>query len=142
MRANATGITNREKEIIAKSIQPDIDRCTDSNGLIFIITLLRHTGWGKKRMVDFLNTYAKVSDEYMEHWKDGVLETMAADELGRIGISLEDVQPKHLSWNERACRRRIENKSASELISINKANELHSEMVAFGNYFKAKSVVK
>lgn len=138
MKSHTTTISNREKEYISKNIQTAIDNCTDSNAVIFLIALLRHTGWGKKRFEDFMNdTYLRTADEYLQHWKDDVFDIMAQQELDRIGVKLDDIKPKHLSWNERACKKRLENKPN---VDLTEAKKLHEEMMAFNNYLQKGAV--
>ena len=109
--------TYSKKEIgwLCGEAMEEIDRCINSNGIVFLIALMRHTGWKKKRIEDFLLTLNTTMDEYHKHCLDNVFDYMAGKELAEIGIDMDQ------------CKQ-----------DISEVKNLQAEMSGFHEYFKAK----
>ena len=100
--------TYSKKEIgwLCGEAMEEIDRCINSNGIVFLIALMRHTGWKKKRIEDFLLTLNTTMDEYHKHCLDNVFDYMAGKELAEIGI--DPLGPRHVGIGARRTDRAAE----------------------------------
>ena len=129
--------TYSKKEIgwLCGEAMEEIDRCINSNGIVFLIALMRHTGWKKKRIEDFLLTLNTTMDEYHKHCLDNVFDYMAGKELAEIGIDMEQLLPKPLPFKQQLHKSTIERKAK---IHISEVKNLQAEMIGFHEYFKTK----
>ena len=100
-----------------------------------IIALIRHAGWGKKRITDFIETLNATMDEYHQHSVDGVFDYMAEQELASAGIALDQLLPKSIPVKQQLKKSRNE-----KLVNVDyeTAKALHSEFAAIGNYIKSQ----
>ena len=112
----------------------EIEKCVNSNGVVAIIALIRHTGWRKKRITDFIETLNATMDEYHQHSIDGVFDYMAEQELSSAGIELNQLLPKTIPFKQQLKKSRNE-----KLVNVDyeTAKTLHSEFAAIGNYVKS-----
>ena len=80
--------TYSKKEIgwLCGEAMEEIDRCINSNGIVFLIALMRHTGWKQKRMEDFIKTLNETMDEYHQH-TTGIERNRSEHESGAAGIT-------------------------------------------------------
>lgn len=105
----------------------------NSNGIVFLIALMRHTGWKKKRIEDFLLTLNTTMDEYHKHCLDNVFDYMAGKELAEIGIDMEQLLPKPLPFKQQLHKSTIERKAK---IDISEVKNLQAEMSGSYYYFR------
>ncbi|MGN0621366.1 MAG: hypothetical protein ACI4I9_05825 [Porcipelethomonas sp.] len=137
MRARAKTYTRKEMEWLCEEVMEDVENCVNSNGIVTIIALIRHTGWGKKRITDFIKTLNATMDEYHRHNIDGVFDYMAEQELSSAGIELDQLLPKTIPFKQQLKKSRNE-----KLVDVDykTAKALHSEFTAIGNYIKANKI--
>lgn len=93
--------THKDAERDCESIKAITDKCVNANNTIALIALIRHTGWGHKRIMDFLNTYNKTFDDYAQYSKDDVFDIMAEKELSEVGIDLSQLKPDPISFKSK-----------------------------------------
>lgn len=113
---------NRQK-YVCQQIIDEMDKCVNANYIMFLIALARHTGWGKKRIANFINTLNEVMDEYHQHSVDDVFDYMADKELRAIGIDRENLFPKSLPLAKRLKKK--------EEISFSEAKRVQDQMKEF-----------
>lgn len=112
----------------------EIDRCINANGIVFIIALIRHTGWGKKRIRDFIKTLDETMNEYHRHCIDDVFDYMAENELSGIGIDLQEFLPESISFKKQLQQSKMQKKSN---VNISEAKKLHEKMTEIHGYFES-----
>ncbi len=129
--------TYSKKEIgwLCGEAMPEIDRCINANGLVFLIAVSRHTGWKQKRMEDFIKTLNETMDEYHQHTIDDVFYCMAERELKEIGLSMNQVLPESLPFMQQLRKSKLAKKPN---VNVTEAKKLHEEMIGFHEYFKTK----
>lgn len=129
--------TYSKKEIgwLCGEAMPEIDRCINANGLVFLIAVSRHTGWKQKRMEDFIKTLNETMDEYHQHTIDDVFDCMAERELKEIGLSMNQVLPESLPFMQQLRKSKLAKKPN---VNVTEAKKLHEEMIGFHGYFKTK----
>ena len=133
MKSRAKAYTKKDIEWLCEEAMSEIDRCINSNGIVFLIALMRHAGWKKKRIEDFLLTLNSTMDEYHSYCIDGVFDYMAEKELAGIGIDMAQLLPKPLPFKQQLHKSELERKPN---INISEAKKLHEEMSEFHEYFR------
>lgn len=113
---------NRQK-YVCQQIIDEMDKCVNANYIMFLIALARHTGWGKKRIANFINTLNEVMDEYYQHSADDVFDYMADKELQAIGIDRKNLFPTSLSLAKKLKKK--------EEISFSEAKRVQDQMKKF-----------
>lgn len=121
-------------EWLCEETMEEIDRCINANGILFIIALIRHAGWGKKRIEDFINTLDKTMDEFHRHCIDGVFDYMAEKELSGIGMDLKKLMPKPIPFKMQMQQSKLERKQD---VGISEARNLHEKMTEIHGYFES-----
>lgn len=134
MKSRTKTYTRKEMDWLCSEVMEEIEKCVNSNGVVAIIALIRHTGWGKKRITDFIETLNATMDEYHQHSIDGVFDYMAEQELSSAGIELNQLLPKTIPFKQQLKKSRNE-----KLVNVDyeTAKTLHSEFAAIGNYVKS-----
>ena len=125
--------TNRDAERDCESIKAITDKCVNANNTIALIALIRHTGWGHKRIMDFLNTYNETFDDYAQYSKDGVFDIMAEKELSEVGIDLSQLRPDSISVKDRL--RELKNQK-TPAIDKETAEMLRAQRAEYKDYLK------
>lgn len=133
MKSRIKTYTKKQVEWMCEETMEEIDRCINSNGVVFIIALMRHTGWGKKRIEDFIKTLNATMDEFHQHHIDEVFDYMAANELSSIGIDLQQLLPKPLPFKKQLRKSTLEKKQD---VNISEAKKIHEKMVEIREYFE------
>lgn len=134
MNSRTKTYTRKEREWICEEVMEDVDRCINSNALVTIIALIRHTGWGKKRITDFIETLNETMEEYHQHSVDGVLDYMAEQELSSAGIEMNQLLPKSIPFKQALKKSRNEKRTD---VDYSTAKQLHESLIAFGSYSEA-----
>ena len=135
MKSRAKTYTRKEMDWMWEEVMDEVEKCVNSNGIVTIIALIRHAGWGKKRITDFIETLNATMDEYHQHSVDGVFDYMAEQELASAGIELDQLLPKTIPFKQQLKKSRNE-----KLVNVDyeTAKALHSEFAAIGNYIKSQ----
>ena len=63
MKARAKTYTRKEMDWMCSEVMEEVEKCVNSNGIVTIIALIRHAGWGKKRITDFLVTLISTKEK-------------------------------------------------------------------------------
>ena len=135
MKARAKTYTRKEMDWMCSEVMEEVEKCVNSNGIVTIIALIRHAGWGKKRITDFIETLNATMDEYHQHSVDGVFDYMAEQELSSAGIELDQLLPKTIPFKQQLKKSKNE-----KLVNVDyeTAKALRSEFTAIGNYIKSQ----
>ncbi len=136
MKSRIKTYTKKEVEWLCEETMEEIDRCINANGIVFIIALIRHTGWGKKRMGDFIKTLDETMNEYHQHCIDDAFDYMAENELSGIGINLQHLLPKSIPFKKQLQQSKLEKKSN---VNISEAKKLHEKMTQIHGYFESQN---
>ena len=136
MKSRIKTYTRKAMEWLCEETMTEIERCINSNGVTFLIALKRHTGWGKKRIEDFLKTFDSVMDEFHQNCIDDVFDYMAEKELAEIGIDLKQLIPKPLPFKAQMRKSKLEK---SPDVNIREAKKLHEEMKNIHGYFESQN---
>lgn len=134
-----TGMTEKE---ITQHLWEQSAKCINGNGVLMIIALARHTGWGKKRMTDFLTTYNDVQAEYHKYELEGVFDHYAEKEMAAIGLNMHEILPKPIDFMQHRRNAKKEQKKMNAPVSKSKAEELRRELEGFGRYTESLMTVK
>ena len=136
MKSRAKTYTRKEMDWMCSEVMDEVEKCVNSNGIVTIIALIRHAGWGKKRITDFIETLNATMDEYHQHTIDGVFDYMAKQELASAGIELDQLLPKSIPFKQQLKRSRNE-----KLVNVDyaTAKSLHEELTAYRNYTEVMS---
>lgn len=126
-----TGMSRKE---ISHELWESTARCINGNGVLMIIALARHTGWGKKRMTDFLKTYNDVQAEYHKYELEGVFDHCAEKEMAAIGLNMHEILPKPIDFMQHRRNAKKEQEKMKAPVSKSKAEELRRELERFGRY--------
>lgn len=135
MKSRVKAYSKKDIEWMCDEVMEDVEKCVQANGAVFIIALIRHTGWGQKRMNDFLKTFNATMQEYHQHTTDDVFDYMAAQELASAGIEMQQLKPPHIPFKQQLRKHQVEE---TVDVSYTTAKQLHGEMIAAGNYVKLK----
>ena len=135
MKSRVKTYTRKETGWMCEEVMDDVEKCVNSNGIVTIIALIRHAGWGKKRITDFIETLNATMDEYHQHSVDGVFDYMAEQELSSAGIELDQLLPKTIPFKQQLKKSKNE-----KLVNVDyeTVKALHSEFTAIGNYIKSQ----
>ena len=125
------GISKKQRE---QELWETVSACINGNGVIMFIALARHTGWGKKRMNAFMETYNEVQEEYHKHERDGAFKYMVDKELGAIGIDMNEMLPKPIDFMQHKRNEDKEKEKCKAKITKAKAQELRNKVVGFKSY--------
>ena len=133
MKSRVKAYTQKDIDQILEEVLPEIDRCVNANRIIDVIALIRHTGWGPKRIKDFLKTLDETIDDYAQNSKDGVFGYMADKELGPVGLTRDQITPKTVSAKEllRESKKRPQVDTAT-------AKKLRANAIAAQKYIQKK----
>ena len=135
MKSRVKTYTKKQVEWLCEEAMSEIDRCINSNAIVFIIALMRHVSWKKKRIEDFLLTLNSTMDEYHNYCIDGVFDYMAEKELAEMKIDMGQLLPKPFPFKQQLHKSNLEKKPQ---INSSEAKNLQVEMTGFHKYFRAK----
>ena len=134
MNSRVKKYTRKDMQWLCEETMSEIDKCINSNELVFLIAVSRHTGWKQKRMKDFIKTLNVVMDEYHQYTIDDVFDCMAERELNEIGLSMNQVLPESLPFMQQLRKSKLAKKPD---VNISEAKKLHNEMIGFHGFFKS-----
>lgn len=133
MKSRVKHYTKKEIEWLCSEAMEQLERCIDSNGLVFLVALSRYAGWKRKRLNAFISYLNEVMDEFHQHTIDGVCELKLEEELKEAGLDMADLLPKRLPFMQQLRKSKLEHEPD---VSIAEAKKLHEEMQGFHGYFK------
>ena len=115
----------------------EIDRCINSNGIVFLIAYAAYRVEEKAdgRFSLTLINHGRIP----QHSLDNVFDCMAEKELTEIGIDMEQLLPKPLPFKQQLHKSTIERKAK---IDISEVKNLQAEMIGFHGYFKNKGRIR
>lgn len=135
MKSRVKTYTRKETDQLCEDVWEETERCVNANGLVFVIALARHAGWGRKRIESFIATLNETMAEYHQHSVDGVFDEMAENELATIGLDIKQLMPKPERFKKSLQKSRNEKKVNVDYAT---AKQLHDNMVAVTNYLHSK----
>lgn len=114
----------RSQELIWKTM---CDTLAESNA-VFLITVARHFGLGKRRMTAFLETESKVRREFSEYREDGIFREKVEEGLAEIGIEVENIWELEETFQEFDRRRKKQKKN--KVASVAEAYKMQKTLAA------------
>ena len=127
--------THKDAERACEDIKAITDKCVSANNIIGLIALIRHTGWGHKRIMDFLNTYNETFDDYAQYSKDSVFDIMAEKELSEVGVDLSQLKPDSASAKDKL---RESKKQKAPVIDRETIKTIKAQRAEYKGYLKNK----
>ena len=129
-------INRKMQEELCSSVWDDIEKCINTNGALLIIALRRYTGWGKKKINDFLQAVNDVQREYRGYELDGTFDIEFEKAIDDTGLDIEQLLPKPINFNETMQIRRRERERAANVshVSRAKAEAMRAKLEQFRDY--------
>ena len=111
-----------------------VEACVNGNGVLMFVTIARHLGFGKKRMLDLLKAYNEVQEEFHEYELQGVFDIMVEREFSDIGLDINEMLPKAIDFRQHRRNMKRKNEKLKAPVSKKEAEALYSKLAAFKNY--------
>ena len=129
-------ITRKERMELCQAVWGDTEKCINTNGALLVFALRRYTGWGKKKINDFLQICNDVQKEYRGYELDGTFDIEFRAAIDDIGLDIEQLLPKPIDFNETMQIRRRERERAAKASHVSKATAeaMKRNLENFRNY--------
>ena len=129
-------ITRKERMELCQAVWGDTEKCINTNGALLVFALRRYTGWGKKKINDFLQICNDVQKEYRGYELDGTFDIEFRAAIDDIGLDIEQLLPKPINFNEtlQTRRRERENQEKVSHVSRAKAEAMRAKLENLRNY--------
>lgn len=129
-------ITRKERMELCQAVWGDTEKCINTNGALLVFALRRYTGWGKKKINDFLQICNDVQKEYRGYELDGTFDIEFRAAIDDIGLDIEQLLPKPIDFNETMQIRRRERERAAKAshVSRAKAEAMRAKLEQFRDY--------
>ena len=129
-------ITRKERMELCQAVWDDTEKCINTNGVLLIIALRRYTGWGKKKINDFLQTCNDVQKEYRGYELDGTFDIEFRAAIDDIGLDIEQLLPEPINFNETMQIRKRERERQEKKSHVSKATAeaMKRNLENFRNY--------
>lgn len=114
-------ITRKERMELCQAVWGDTEKCINTNGALLVFALRRYTGWGKKKINDFLQICNDVQKEYRGYELDGTFDIEFRAAIDDIGLDIEQLLPKPIDFNETMQIRRRERERAAKASHVSRA---------------------
>lgn len=114
-------ITRKERMELCQAVWGDTEKCINTNGALLIIALRRYTGWGKKKINDFLQICNDVQKEYRGYELDGTFDIEFEKAIDDTGLDIEKLLPKPINFSETMQIRRRERERAAKASHVSRA---------------------
>lgn len=114
-------ITRKERMELCQAVWGDTEKCINTNGALLVFALRRYTGWGKKKINDFLQICNDVQKEYRGYELDGTFDIEFEKAIDDIGLDIEQLLPKPIDFNETMQIRRRERERAAKASHVSRA---------------------
>ena len=129
-------ITRKERMELCQAVWGDTEKCINTNGALLVFALRRYTGWGKKKINDFLQICNDVQEEYRGYELDGTFDIEFEKAIDDTGLDIEQLLPKPINFSETMQIRRRERERAAKAshVSRAKAEAMRAKLEQFRDY--------
>ena len=136
-------ITRKERMELCQAVWGDTEKCINTNGALLIIALRRYTGWGKKKIDDFLQVVNDVQKEYRGYELDGTFDIEFEKAIDDIGLDIEQLLPKPINFNEKMQIRKRERERQEKKSHVSKATAeaMKRNLENFRNYTESLKTI-
>lgn len=137
-------ITRKERMELCQAVWGDTEKCINTNGALLVFALRRYTGWGKKKINDFLQICNDVQKEYRGYELDGTFDIEFKKAIEDTGLDIEQLLPKPINFNEtmQLRRREREEQEKKSHVSRAKAEAMRARLEQFRGYSIKKAEIK